>query len=107
MGSALGTQGVQRLLAGQQQWQQALNKSLQSADQPVAKAVQTLGRTAQATSSNEDRMNSTALNTLNTASLSKQLQAYDKIKNSGQLETLKVRNPRVYQTLTQANATRP
>ena len=107
VGSALGTQGVQRLLAGQQQWQQALNKSLQSADQPVAKAVQTLGRTAQATSSNEDRMNSTALNTLNTASLSKQLQAYDKIKNSGQLETLKVRNPRVYQTLTQANATRP
>ena len=106
VGTALGTQGVQRLLAGQQQWQQALNKSLQSADQPVAKAVQTLGRTAQSTSSNEDKMNSTALNTLNNASLSKKLQAYDKIKKAGQLETLKVRNPRVYQTLTQANATR-
>ena len=106
VGTALGTQNVQRLLAGQQQWQTALNKSLQSADQPVAKLVQTLGRTAQSMPSGKDDLDSSALNTLNNASLKKQLQAYDKIEKSGQLETLKVRNPRVYRTLEQANATR-
>ena len=106
VGTALGTQGVQRLLAGQQQWQKALNKSLQKADQPVSKLVQAGGRTIEATSLSSDSLDSSSLNTLQTASTAKQLQAYDKLKKAGKLETLKVRNPKVYETLTQANSRR-
>jgi len=106
VGTALGTQGVQRLLAGQQQWQKALNKSLQAADQPVSKAVQTGGRTIEAASSSSETLDSSALNTLQTASQTKQLQAYDKLKKAGKLETLKVRNPNIYKTLIEANSRR-
>lgn len=106
VGTALGTQGVQRFLAGQQQWQQALNKSLQNADQPVAKAVQTVGRTLQSIDSNEDVMDSTALNTLRNAPLNKQLTAYDRLEKAGKLEILEVRNPKVYKILKQANSAR-
>ena len=105
VGTALGTQGVQRLLAGQQQWQKALNKSLQAADQPVSKLVQTGGRTIESASSSET-LDSSALNSLQTASLTKQLQAHDKLKKAGKLETLKVRNPKTYKTLIEANARR-
>jgi len=108
VGTALGTQGVQRALVGQTQWQTQLNKALQSADQPVAKTVQVLGsaRESVASSNGIDLDSSTALNTLNNASLTKQLQAYDKIKKGGNLERLKVANPKVYRTLERANATR-
>ena len=106
VGTALGTQGVQRFLAGQQQWQKALNKSLQNADQPVAKAVQTVGRTLQSIDSNEDVMDSTALNTLSNAPLNKQLMAYDRLEKAGKLEILEVRNPKVYKILKQANSAR-
>ncbi len=106
VGTYLGTQGAQRLLAGQQQWQKALNKSFQKADQPVSKLVQTVGRTFEAAPSSDDALDSSSLNTLNSATLNKQLQAYDKLEKAGKLDTLKVMNPKVYDTLTKANSVR-
>ena len=106
VGTVLGTQATQRLLAGQQQWQKALNKSMQKADQPVSKLVQAGGRTIEAVSSPSETLDSTALNTLQTTGSAKQLQAYDKLKKAGKLETLKVKNPKVYKTLIEANSRR-
>ena len=106
VGSTLGTQAAQRFLAGQTQWQTALNKSLQKADQPVSKLVQAVGRASEAVPSKGESLDSSALNTLNAASLDKQLQAYDRLNKAGKLETLKVKNPKVYETLMRANTVR-
>lgn len=106
VGSMLGTQGVQRTLAGQAAWQKALNKGLQVADKPVSRVVQAGGRGIEAEKTAQEGSSSTSLNPLQTASAEKQLQAYDKLKKAGKLETLKVKNPKVYQALIKANSLR-
>lgn len=106
VGSTLGTQSVQRALAGQTAWQQALNKGLQVADKPVSRVVQAGGRGIESEKTAQEGSSSTSLNPLQTASAEKQLQAYDKLKKAGKLETLKVRNPKVYQALIKANSLR-
>lgn len=106
VGSTLGTQSVQRALAGQTAWQKALNKGLQVADAPVSRVVQAGGRGIESEKTAQEGSSSTSLNPLQTASAEKQLQAYDKLKKSGKLETLKVRNPKVYQALIKANSLR-
>ena len=106
VGSMLGTQSVQRTLAGQAAWQKALNKGLQVADKPVSRVVQAGGRGIEAEKTAQEGSSSTSLNPLQTASAEKQLQAYDKLKKAGKLETLKVRNPKVYQALIKANSLR-
>lgn len=106
VGSMLGTQSVQRTLAGQAAWQKALNKGLQVADKPVSRVVQAGGRGIEAEKTAQEGSSSTSLNPLQTASAEKQLQAYDKLKKAGKLETLKVKNPKVYQALIKANSLR-
>lgn len=106
VGSMLGTQSVQRTLAGQAAWQKALNKGLQVADKPVSRVVQAGGRVIEAEKTAQEGSSSTSLNPLQTASAEKQLQAYDKLKKAGKLETLKVKNPKVYQALIKANSLR-
>ena len=106
IGSMLGTQSVQRTLAGQAAWQKALNKGLQVADKPVSRVVQAGGRGIEAEKTAQEGSSSTSLNPLQTASAEKQLQAYDKLKKAGKLETLKVKNPKVYQALIKANSLR-
>jgi len=106
VGATISTQGVQRLLAGQQQWQKTLNAVLQKSDQPISKGVQTLIRGEMSTGQRDTSMDAPALNTLNSATLKQQLQAYDKLEKAGKLDELRVRNPRVYETLIRANKSR-
>ena len=106
VGATISTQGVQRLLVGQQQWQKTLNAVLQKSDQPISKGVQTLIRGEMSTGQRDTSMDAPALNTLNSATLKQQLQAYDKLEKAGKLDELRVRNPRVYETLIRANKSR-
>lgn len=55
VGSMLGTQSVQRTLAGQAAWQKALNKGLQVADKPVSRVVQAGGRGIEAAKNSAGR----------------------------------------------------
>ena len=79
---------------------------LQKSDQPISKGVQTLIRGEMSTGQRDTSMDAPALNTLNSATLKQQLQAYDKLEKAGKLDELRVRNPRVYETLIRANKSR-
>lgn len=103
----LGLESTQRLLAGQTQWQKALNSGLKSADQPVEKTVQNMIRGGQSVDQSSSlKTDSQSLNKIKDLSLQKQLQAYDKLEKAGVLDRVRTSNPKVYESLVRANATR-
>tara|TARA_R110000803_G_scaffold71001_1_gene134046 strand:+ start:999 stop:3605 length:2607 start_codon:yes stop_codon:yes gene_type:complete len=102
-GRGVASQSFQRAIVGQTEWQQALNKILQTG-KPVERAV-TAGRVASA-SVPADPLDPVVVKSLLNSPKAKKLQAFDKLSRAGRLENMQYTNPKVYKALTEANANR-